>query len=264
MQPKNGNKNQKVYPSKYKMTWAEKLTAPIRDPLADGPPTGLWPFIFYFAKQTKLLIPGIVLLTALEAAIDLMLPLTFGWLIDQLITGEDGKATLQVGAMLLVGFALLFTVVRPLVLAAKGALVELAMMTGFANLVRWQSHSHVLNHDMTYFSDEFAGRIASRVIETGRSVRSVILKSILIVLYLFLYVAGALTVLSQTSPVLMIPLIIWAIINACFLIYVTPKMRVRSREHSRMSAKVTGRVVDSYSNIATVKPQVGSHHIVDD
>ena len=109
-------------------------------------------------------------------------------------------------------------IVTPLIRSLSQALMNMSIMTGFANIVRWQSHLNVLGLDIDYFSSELSGRLANRVIETGQAVRGVAMKFLEAILYITLYFGGTILVLGQSSLIMTIPSLLWlTVFYSCLL-----------------------------------------------
>ena len=189
----------------------------------------------------------------LTVLIDLSLPLVFGIIINQILETNDIGAMIKDNFYYMLGYACLFLILRPLVQILTAALVDMSLMTGFANIVRWQSHLNVLGLDLSYFTNELAGRLANRVIETGQAVRGVVLKFFEVILYMILYFGGAIFILAQSSLILAIPSFLWSLVFLYVLVFLMPKVRDLSHKHSLLRSKMTGRIVDSYANIGIVK-----------
>ena len=162
--------------SRHKLNFFERITDPMRFGNNIAPPEKLFSFIIHFSKQIKLTIFCLFLLQLLTVLIDLSLPLVFGIIINQILETNDIGAMIKDNFYYMLGYACLFLILRPLVQILTAALVDMSLMTGFANIVRWQSHLNVLGLDLSYFTNELAGRLANRVIETGQAVRGVVLK----------------------------------------------------------------------------------------
>ena len=122
-----------------------------------APPEKLFSFIIHFSKQIKLTIFCLFVLQLLTVLIDLSLPLVFGIIINQILETNDIGAMIKDNFYYMLGYACLFLILRPLVQILTAALVDMSLMTGFANIVRWQSHLNVLGLDLSYFTNELAG-----------------------------------------------------------------------------------------------------------
>ncbi len=131
---------------------------------------------------------------------------------------------------------------------------HVAIMANVTNLIRWQSHRHVVRQSWPFFQNDFAGRIASRVMDTGPAVRQSAIASITAIWGIVVYGVTALTVLGRVDAVLMIPIL--RVVRRpmrCCCASSCPALRDRSKRTSEMKSLVVGRVVDGYTNILTVK-----------
>ncbi|HYZ41559.1 MAG TPA: ABC transporter ATP-binding protein, partial [Stellaceae bacterium] len=128
-----------------------------------------------------------------------------------------------------------------------------AIIPGFSNLIRWQSHWHVVRQSWSFFQNDFAGRIAQRVMQTGPSLRESVVSATNAVWYILVYGSGAVMLMASNDARLTIPILLWFVGYAVLLRYFVPRLRVRSRRMSDTRSQLMGRVVDSYTNIQTVK-----------
>ena len=245
--------------SRHPMTVIERLSMPLRPAPSDqAPPGDLGAFFWHFAKQIKGPLALALFFKVLEVGADLMIPIALGYFVDIFATPgietmDDRLALLQDRLpilLMLLGFFLFF---RPLAIIGKTAIVELGLMGGFGNFIRWQSHRHILGQDISFFSNDFAGRIANRVMQTGISLREVILTSLDGILYGFIYLLGSILILAFTSLWLALPLLVWTVVYLSMVVYFMPRIQRASEAHSELRSEVTGRIVDSYTNIQTVK-----------
>src|SRR5205823_10149825 len=144
-------------------------------------------------------------------------------------------------------------VLRPLAHLAQYLVSNQALIPGLTNLVRWQNHWHVIRQGWTFFQNDFAGRIAARVMQTGPNLRESIVAMINAVWYILVYGTSAVALLAAADWRLSLPIILWFAIYGAVLRALLPQMRERSRAMSEMRSALTGRIVDSYTNILTVK-----------
>jgi ATP-binding cassette subfamily B multidrug efflux pump len=149
--------------------------------------------------------------------------------------------------------AVLLLVLRPVAHFFSALVTNQALIPGLTNLTRWQSHWHVVRQGWTYFQNDFAGRIANRVMQTGPALRESVVSSINAVWYILVYGTSAALLLGHADWRLALPILCWFVTYAVVLRAFLPRMRERSRRMSEMRSEVTGRVVDSYTNILTVK-----------
>ena len=127
------------------------------------------------------------------------------------------------------------------------------LVPGATSLVRWQSHWHVVRQNLTFFQNDFAGRIANRVMQTGGSLRESAMSSIRAVWYIGVYGVTAFALMTTDDWRLGIPIFLWVIGYVVGLRYFVPRLRELSRANSEGRSLVMARVVDSYTNILTVK-----------
>ena len=221
--------------------------------IVGSPPEKIFNFIWYFCSQVKLTLFSVFVLKFVEVLLDLSVPLVFGYVVSRIVENNNIEVILQEDLTFLLAFGAFFLIVTPTIRSLSQALMNMSIMTGFANIVRWQSHLNVLGLDVDYFSNELSGRLANRVIETGQAVRGVAMKFLEAILYITLYFGGTILVLGKSSFVMTIPSLIWLGIFLCILFLLMPKVRHLSHKHSLLRSKMTGRIVDSYANINLVK-----------
>ncbi len=149
--------------------------------------------------------------------------------------------------------AVVLLVVRPLSFVAHNILVNQIVNPGFSNMIRWQNHWHVVRQSWTFFQNDFAGRIANRVLQTGPALRESLVMAFDAAWYILVYGSSALVLLGRLDWRLTLPMVVWFVAYAAMLRYFVPRLRDRSRRVSEMRSTLTGRVVDSYTNILTVK-----------
>ncbi len=257
--------------SKHKLNFFERLTDPMRFGKTVSPPEKITSFIWHYCSQIKVTLFSVFVLKFLEVLLDLSIPLVFGYIVSRIVETGDASLILREDLEFLLIFGLLFLIVTPSVRSLSQALMNMAVMTGFANIVRWQSHLNVLGLDMDYFSNELSGRLANRVIETGQAVRGVAMKFLEAILYITLYFGGTILVLGRSSLIMTIPSLLWLGVFLSILILLMPKVRHLSHKHSLLRSKMTGRIVDSYANINLVKlfarrnyEQLGAADAIDD
>ena len=216
------------------------------------PPPGLMAFYWHFVKQTKRWY-GFMFVTSLAVAlIDTVIPLFIGKLVS-LMEAADRHAALAANAPMLIGMVVLILIVRPLVLLTDVAIRQNALLPGVTNLIRWQSHWHVVRQNLPFFQNDFAGRIASRVMQTANALRESVMSSIRGVFYICAYGLSALALMSVSDWRLGVPTLLWFVGYIFFLRHFVPRMRDLAKTSSEARSHVLGRIVDSYTNILTVK-----------
>jgi len=216
------------------------------------PPGGLLAFYWHFTCQTPWPYIAMVATSLGVALADMTIPVFIGQLVA-LMEVQDRAAALAKHAVALSAMVLVVLLVRPMLQFADVAIRHNALMPGATNLVRWQSHWHVVRHSWPFFQQDFAGRIANRVMQTANALRDSVMSSIRAVLYILTYGAMTLVLVSAFDWRLTIPVLVWLLAYVVFLRFFVPRLRQLSRQSSDMRSMVMARVVDSYTNILTVK-----------
>ena len=226
----------------------------IRPTLVPGtpPPPGLLAFYWHFVRQTRGLYAAMFATGLAVALIDTSIPVFIGRLVGLMQT-NDRLAAFQHALPALTGMALLVVIGRPLALLADSLVRNNAVVPGATSLIRWQSHWHVVRQSWPFFQNDFAGRIANRVMQTGNAVRECVVSSIRAIWYIAIYGISALVLMAFADWRLAVPTALWVAGYLAFLAYFVPRMRDLSKASSELRSHVMGRVVDSYTNILTVK-----------
>jgi ATP-binding cassette subfamily B multidrug efflux pump len=230
----------------------ESLLEPTALPPQRPPPPGLGAFYWHYARQARGLVAALFVAGFIVAIIDTTIPVFVGRVIT-LVSSHEPGSLLRDSWPPLLGMAFVLLVARPLAMLMQNMLTNQAIIPGFSNLIRWQSHWHVVRQSWSFFQNDFAGRIAQRVMQTGPSLRESVVSATTAVWYILIYGGGAIILLASNDSRLAIPVVLWFAGYAALLRLFVPRLRTRSRRMSETRSALTGRVVDSYTNIATVK-----------
>ncbi len=217
-----------------------------------APPSGLMTFYWHFVSQTKAWYGAMFVTSLAVALIDTVIPVFIGKLVS-LMEASDRQAALAQQMPLLIGMVVLILIVRPVVLLLDVAIRQNALLPGVTSLIRWQSHWHVVRQNWSFFQNDFAGRIANRVMQTANALRESVMSAIRAVWYIAVYGVSALVLMALADWRLAIPTLAWFIGYLIFLRYFVPRMRDLAKASSEVRSMVMARVVDSYTNILTVK-----------
>ncbi|MEA2874296.1 MAG: ATP-binding cassette, subfamily multidrug efflux pump [Hyphomicrobiales bacterium] len=230
----------------------ERLLKPAVAPESPEPPPGLVAFYWHFAKQAKPLFAALFVVGFFHAVLDTMIPLFIGRVVTLVTTANPATLFAEHGTMLL-GMAVVLLVLRPIAMTAQNLLANQAIAANVSNRIRWQNHWHVVRQSWAFFQNDFAGRIANRVMQTGPAIRETVVALITGVWYILVYGTSALLLLASADPWLALPVVLWFCGYLALLRVIVPRMRDRSKEMSESRSLLTGRIVDSYTNILTVK-----------
>jgi ATP-binding cassette subfamily B multidrug efflux pump len=235
----------------------ERLLEPTHKPPETPPPElgsphALVRFYWHFVRQVPGLLAALFVTGFIVALMDAAIPLFMGRIVT-LVSAQHPETIWREAGWQLAGMALLLLVMRPLAYFAQALVTNQVLIPGLTNLVRWQNHWHVVRQGWVFFQNDFAGRIANRVMQTGPALRESVTMGINAVWYILVYGTSAALLLGRADWRLALPIILWFMTYAVVLRTFLPQMRERSRRMSEMRSEVTGRVVDSYTNILTVK-----------
>jgi len=216
------------------------------------PPGGLLAFYWHFVRQTRGLYAAMFVTGLCVALIDTAIPVFIGKLVT--LMGATDRTVAFDGALpMLVAMAAIVLIGRPLALLADSLVRNNAVVPGVTSLIRWQSHWHVVRQSWPFFQNDFAGRIANRVMQTSNALRESVVSSIRAIWYIAIYGLAALVLMAIADWRLAIPTLLWFAGYAFFLRHFVPRMRDLAKASSEVRSHVMGRVVDSYTNILTVK-----------
>jgi ATP-binding cassette, subfamily B, multidrug efflux pump len=217
-----------------------------------APPATLLGFYWHYIRQTKGLYLTLFATGLAVALVDTVIPLFIGRLVRVMQTDDRAAALAEHGGTLLaMGALVLF--VRPIALVTDSLVRNNAVLPGVTSLIRWQSHWHVVRQSWPFFQNDFAGRIANRVMQTSHSLRESVVASIRAIWYIAAYGISALVLMSHADWRLGLPTALWFAGYVIFLRHFVPQMRDLAKAASELRSQVMGRVVDSYTNILTVK-----------
>ncbi len=216
------------------------------------PPQTLAAFYWHFIRQTKGWYAGMFFASLCVALLDTVIPLIIGRLVA-LMAAEDRVAAIAASWPMLAAMTALVLFVRPLAILSDIVIRQNVLVPGATSLIRWQSHWHVVRQSLTFFHNDFAGRIANRVMQTGGSLRESAMSSIRAVWYIGVYGVTAFGLMTSENWRLGVPIFLWVIGYVVGLRYFVPRLRELGRASSEGRSTVMGRVVDSYTNILTVK-----------
>jgi ATP-binding cassette subfamily B multidrug efflux pump len=230
----------------------ENLLKPTALAPDEAPPSGLGAFYWHYARQARGLVIMLFVTGFCVAALDTTIPVFMGRVVN-LISTVSPEIMVRDHWHQLLGMALVLLIARPAVILLQNLLTNQAIAPGLTNVIRWQSHWHVVRQSWTFFQNDFAGRIANRVMQTGPALRESVVAGTNAVWYIFVYGGSAIFLTASNDLRLAVPMACWFIAYGCMLRYFVPRLRERSREMSEVRSALTGRIVDSYTNILTVK-----------
>src|SRR5882762_6960197 len=205
----------------------EKALDPTELPAQSQPPAGLIAFFWHFARQAKGLFAALFAAGLVVALLDSTIPVFMGRIVTQITARPTEELFAQFWPHLL-GMALVLLIARPLALTAQNLIANQAISANVSNRIRWQNHWYVVRQSWAFFQNDFAGRIANRVMQTGPAIRETLVALLTSVWYILVYGTSALILLASADPWLALPVVLWFLGYLVMLRLLVPHMRDRS------------------------------------
>lgn len=230
----------------------ERLIKPFPEPPLSTPPRGLVAFCRHYTRglEGPLLLMSVV--TMGVAILEVLLFSFMGQVIDWL-SASDRSEFLQQERWRLAGMALLLLLVLPGLSLVRALLIHQTILGNYPMVIRWLAHRYLLRQSLSFYQDDFAGRIATKVMQTALSVRETVVKLLDVLVYIAVYFITMIVLLAQLDWRLALPMTCWLLLYSGTQVYFVPKLQRISEIQADARSVMTGRVVDSYTNIQTVK-----------
>lgn len=232
--------------------WFENRLNPYPEGLPQQPPRGLIAFCLFYSKGAWPWLLLMALFTALLAIIEVSLFAFLGNIVDWL-SGQSRETFLSNEGWRLALIGGIVVVALPAVVLLHSLLFHQVLIGNFPMRIRWMMHRYLIRQSMAFFQDEFAGRISTKLMQTALAVRESVMKLLDVLNYVVIYFAGTLIIAAAADWRMMMPFAIWLVVYILLLYYFIPRLRAVSKSQADARSLMTGRIVDSYTNIATVK-----------
>jgi ATP-binding cassette, subfamily B, multidrug efflux pump len=233
-------------------TWLENRVASFPEAHPEKPPATTWGFIRHYTRPFyPMLVVGLAL-SIIIAFVEVRVFAYVGSLVDKL--GAADRATFWTeNQNELIFYAALSVLFLPLFSALADSVENQGLRGNFAMRIRWLAHRYMLRQSMDFFHNEFAGRVSTKVMQAALGVRDVIMKLTQVIAYVVMVYVSAIGSFIANDWRLAIPLMLWLVLYILVMIYFVPRMGKMSQVQADMRSLVTGRVVDTYTNMQTVK-----------
>jgi ATP-binding cassette subfamily B multidrug efflux pump len=222
----------------------------------DEPPTKLWPFLRDYSKPFKFVFMITALMSVIVATVEIGLIYYMGRVVDLL--GKSPEAFWENHGTEIIVVAIFVMIARPIVQMIDVLLLNNTILPNFGTLIRWRAHKHVLRQSVGWFEKDFAGRITNRIMQTPPAAGEVVFQVFDAISFSLAYVVGAAVLLSVADLRLLVPMVIWFALYLCLVAWAVKRISPASQASSNARSLVTGRVVDAYTNIHSVK--MFAHH----
>lgn len=230
----------------------EGFTNPFPDQEPTQPPSGIFAFCRYYTRGYEVPLIIMSIMSTIVAIVEVSLFGAMGNLVDWL-SNSNPETFWQENSGQLIFYGVLLVVVMPILVVGYSLLVHQTLLGNYPMSIRWLAHRYLLKQSINFYQDDFAGRVATKVMQTSLAVRETVMKTMDVFVYVSVYFTSMVVLLAQADIRLMIPMLIWL---ACYIgiqAYCVPKLKRVASEQADARSTMTGRIVDSYTNIATVK-----------
>ena len=229
----------------------EALVDPIVPPRGEAP-RALWPFLWSHIREIKGPLFLYFLLVVGDAIFDTLVPYFLGRIVTLLST-TPREALWEQSWPLLTGMALVILVVRPLIFLAGFGIGRIGIEPGWQSRLRWQFYARMIGQSLTFFHNDFAGRLANRVMNTGGAVRQATMSFLQAIVYIVFYGLSSVALIAAQDWRMALPIALWFVLYITLLRLFIPRQRERAQKASEGRSMVMGKVVDSFGNIQTLK-----------
>jgi ATP-binding cassette subfamily B multidrug efflux pump len=234
------------------LSFFEKIIKPFPSEEPIQPPKGIYAFCRHYSHGMEIPLILMSLLTATVAVLEVSLFGFMGELVEWLATKdpatlwqEEGKTLITMGAIVLIAL--------PSLVFLQAAIVHQTLLGNYPMVIRWLAHRYLLKQSLGFYQDEFAGRIATKVMQTSLAVRETVMKLLNVMVYVVVYFLSMIVIVAQADARLIAPLLVWLVIYIALQYYFVPRLKSVASKQADARSTMSGRIVDSYSNIATVK-----------
>ncbi len=233
------------------LSFFEKRVDPYPADEPQTPPAGFWPFLWSATQGVRPLILGMTVCTAgigvFEALLFAMLGSVVDWLTQTPVAELWDR---QRSNILLLGAILLAS---PVLVLLQTLIKHQALAGNFPMRLRWVFHRHMLGQSLAFYQDEFAGRVATKVMQTALAVRDTWMIVADILVFVGIYFITMVAVVGSFDAWVLVPFLSWLVLYILALRWFVPRLGKVAREQADARSLMVGRITDAYTNIATVK-----------
>lgn len=234
------------------LSWFERWTKPFPEGEPTTPPAGLYAFCRHYSKGMEVPLLLMALLTAVLASLEVQLFGFMGQLVDWLVQHDPATFWRSEGSRLL-WMAGITLVLIPALVFLHAAIIHQTILGNFPMAIRWAAHRYLLKQSMSFYQHEFAGRIATKVMQTALAVRETATKLLDVLMYVVVYFASMMYLIADADFLLVAPLLCWLVLYIGLQVYFVPRLKDVANRQADARSEMTGRIVDSYTNITTIK-----------
>lgn len=230
----------------------EGFTKPFPEEEPSQPPKGIYAFCRYYTRGFERPLIIMAIMSTIVAIVEVSLFGAMGKLVDWL-SKSNPETFFHDNSGMLIGYSILLLVVMPILVVGYSLLIHQTLLGNYPMSIRWLAHRYLLKQSVNFYQNDFAGRVATKVMQTSLAVRETVMKTMDVFVYVSVYFTSIVVLLAQADWRLMIPMLVWLCCYIGIQIYFVPKLKRVASEQADARSTMTGRIVDSYTNITTVK-----------
>jgi ATP-binding cassette subfamily B multidrug efflux pump len=232
-------------------SWFEKRINVFQAPVSQTPPSGFFEFLWATSRDMRPYILVMTLCTALIGAAE-------AWLFSLLSNVVDRLSRIDVSQLWADGatdviWLIAILVLSPFTTGLQTLIKHQTLAVNFAMRLRWDFHRLMLGQSMGFYQDEFAGRVATKVMQTALASREVWFIVADILVFVIIYFGTIIAVAGGFATYLLLPFLGWLLLYLLALWFFVPRLGVTAKSQADARSLMTGRITDAYTNIATVK-----------
>ncbi len=233
--------------------WFETRIDPFTDAVPSRPPATLWAFYWHFVKPVWPWFAVLMVVGLVGSLIELALYAFVGRIVDMMKDAKSPESFLSDNAWMLLFWGFVALILRPVISTAHDLLKQQTIAGAYTTRIRWETHRYVLRQSLGFFQNDFAGRIGSKVMQTGTALRESVVQVTEALWFAVVQWVGAVLLFADADWRLTVPLVVWLILYGVVLWYFVPRIKEYSYQSSEARSVLNGRIIDSYTNIQTVK-----------
>lgn len=236
-----------------KLNVFERIINPFKHSPDIAPPKTLFGFYWFYLKQVKGPLICLFIVGFFAALLDIILFKYIGDIVDIIQSVQSPSELFAQHKSTFLWMLAVIVLIRPMVSLIHNIMTNQIITTNFTSLIRWQQHNYLIKQSLNFFHSNFSGGIASRVMSTGQSVRNSVLMTIDSMWRVVISALTTVVLFIELNFWLAVPIVLWIIIYILLLKYFLPKTRERSHKSAKARSRLMGHIVDTYSNILTLK-----------
>ncbi len=232
--------------------WFERLVEPYPPDAPEIPPATTFGLVWHYTRGIWPVVALMALFAGLVGLGEAFLFYFLGQLVDWL-ANESRETFLAEEGWTLALMAAFVLLVLPVLNHVASMLTHQALAGNYPMRIRWLGHRLLLRQSMGFFADEFAGRVATKLMQTALAVRDTVMRICEMLVYVLAFLVGMLAIAAGADVRLMLPMLAWVVVYVAILVWFVPRLGRVGEEQADARSVMTGRVVDAYTNIQSVK-----------